>query len=281
MSHLLEVEDVKVWFSASTGIVAQLLRPERFVKAVDGVSLALERGEILGIAGASGSGKSTLSLAVLRHHDLREGRILFDGRDIRELRGDDLKAFRHRAQLVFQDPYQSLNPRFTVFRCVAESLVIHGVRDAGERRSRTLLALQSAGLVPPEAFLDRYPHELSGGQRQRVAIARAIVLDPALLVADEPVSMLDVSVRAGILKLLKSFARERGVGILYVSHDLGTIRYVCDRVAVMHLGRVVEIGRTEDVIRSPSHPYTRALIDAVPEADPRLARVRARRDRAG
>ncbi len=195
-----------------------------------------------------------------------------EGRDIHSLDRVNLKQFRRSVQLIFQDPYQSLNPRFTVYRCVVEPLAIHGVRDPRERRLRTIGALQDAGLRPAEDFLDRYPHELSGGQRQRVAIARAIVLRPSLLIADEPVSMLDVSVRAGILRMLKGFAKEHGVGILYVSHDLGTIRYICDRVAVMHLGKIVEIGATEEVIRRPQHPYTRALIDAVPEADPRYAR---------
>jgi peptide/nickel transport system ATP-binding protein len=274
MTALLSVEDVRVWFSANTGIVSQLFGPERYVKAVDGVSLQVNKGEIVGLAGASGSGKSSLSFAVLRHHEPREGRILFDGNDIFSLSGAGLKQFRRSVQLVFQDPYQSLNPRFTVFRCVSEALAIHGVRDVNERRARTIEALQSAGLLPAEDFLDRYPHELSGGQRQRVAIARAIVLRPSLLVADEPVSMLDVSVRAGILRLLKRYAREQSVGILYVSHDLGTIRYICDRIAVMHLGKIVEVGETESVIKYPQHPYTKALIDAVPEADPRLARNR-------
>jgi ABC-type oligopeptide transport system ATPase subunit len=272
MTPLLSVDDVKVWFSANVGLIAQVLGPERYVRAVDGVSFQLERGEILGLAGASGSGKSSLSFAILRHHELRAGRILIEGRDIHGLDRTGLKQFRRSVQLIFQDPYQSLNPRFTVYRCVVEPLAIHGVRDPHERRLRVIAALQDAGLRPAEDFLDRYPHELSGGQRQRVAIARAIVLRPSLLIADEPVSMLDVSIRAGILRMFKDFAKKQGIGILYVSHDLGTIRYICDRIAVMHLGKLVEIGPTEKVIREPQHAYTRALIDAVPEADPRYAR---------
>ncbi|HET9903109.1 MAG TPA: ATP-binding cassette domain-containing protein [Xanthobacteraceae bacterium] len=275
MTPLLSVEDAKVYFSANTGFIAQMFGPQREVKAVDGVSLAVGGGEIVGLAGASGSGKSSLAFAILRHHPLRAGRIAVEGRDIWSLDKEGLRDFRRSVQLVFQDPYQSLNPRFTVFRCVAEPLAIHGERDAGKRRARAVEALEHAGLRPAEDYLERYPHELSGGQRQRVAIARAIVLRPKLLIADEPVSMLDVSVRAGILRLLKSFAKDEGVGILYVSHDLGTIRYICDRVAVMHRGKIVEVGATEDVIRHPQHPYTRALIDAVPEVDPRYARPAA------
>lgn len=264
---LLAVDSLKVWFSTRTGVLSQLFGPERFVKAVDGVSFKLDRGEILGLAGESGSGKSTLSFTLLRHYQPRDGRISFDGVDVLTLKKKDLKAFRKSVQLVFQDPYQSLNPRFTVYQAVAEPLAIHGVRDPREKTGRTLSALRSAGLLPPEDFLRRYPHELSGGQRQRVAIARAIVLNPRLLIADEPVSMLDVSVRASILNLFKEFAKNQGVGILYVSHDLGTIRYICDRAAIMYLGRIVEIGPTADVIRDPSHPYTRALINSVPEIE--------------
>jgi peptide/nickel transport system ATP-binding protein len=195
---------------------------------------------------------------------------LFEGRDIVSLKGKALKAFRKKVQIIFQDPYQSINPRFKVMNTVSEPLVIHGIGNKRERMEKSLLALSAAGLLPPEDFLDRYPHELSGGQRQRVAIARAIVLDPKLLVADEPVSMLDVSVRAGILNLLRRFAKEMNVAILYISHDLGTIRYMCDRTAIMYLGRIVEIGQTENVITHPFHPYTKALIDSVPEENPKI-----------
>jgi len=269
---LLAVDSLKVRFSSRTGILSQLFGEERYVRAVDGVSFRLERGEILGLAGESGCGKSTLSFTILRHYQPCEGRVAFDGIDVFSLAKKDLKAFRKSVQLIFQDPYQSLNPRFTVFRCVAEPLFIHGIRDRRETRDRAVSALRSSGLLPPEDFLRRYPHELSGGQRQRVAIARAIVLNPSLLVADEPVSMLDVSVRAGILNLFREFAKSGRVGILYVSHDLGTIRYICDRVAIMYLGRIVEIGPTAEVMQNPSHPYTRALIDSVPEIEPGVGR---------
>lgn len=271
-SPLLTVENLKVWFSSRTGIFGQLFGKDEFVRAVDGVSFELRPGEILGLAGESGCGKSSLSFTIMRHYEPREGRIRFQERDLATLGGREIKAFRRNVQIVFQDPYQSLNPRFTVFNCVAESLAIHGIGSRSERREMTLDALRSAGLLPAEEYLDRYPHELSGGQRQRVAIARAIVLNPSLLIADEPVSMLDVSVRAGILRLLRDFARKSRVAILYITHDLGTIRYICDRVAIMYLGRIVEIGLTEEVILHPRHPYTKALINSVPEVEPGLAR---------
>jgi peptide/nickel transport system ATP-binding protein len=272
---LLNVDSLKVWFAGQSGFMAGLFKSPRYVKAVDGVTFALNRGEILGLAGESGCGKTTTAFTVLSLYEPREGKILFEGKKLSSLRGGSLKTFRKKVQIIFQDPYQSLNPRFTVLKSVSEPLVIHGAGNRKEKMDKTLAALQSAGMIPPEDFLERFPHELSGGQRQRIAIARAIVLDPSLLVADEPVSMLDVSVRAGILNLLKGFARARNMGIIYISHDLGTIRYICDRTAIMYLGRIVEIGRSEDVIRHPVHPYTRALIDSVPETNPQMKRPEA------
>lgn len=272
---LLKIDSLKVWFPISGGLLRQFFKAPGYVRAVDGVSFELNRGEILGLAGESGCGKTSTAFSVLLLNRPFAGKIWFAGKDIHTLRGKELKDFRQKVQIIFQDPYQSLNPRFRVMNSVAEPLIIHGVRDSRERMGRLLGALRSAGLVPPEAYLGRYPHELSGGQRQRIAIARGIVLGPSLLVADEPTSMLDVSVRAGILNLLKGFSKEGGVSILYISHDLGTIRYICDRTAIMYLGRIVELGKTEQVITRPLHPYTKALIDSVPEVNPAVKRPAA------
>jgi len=240
--------------------------------ALDDLSFDLFFQETLGLVGESGSGKSTVGRLLLGIEEPTGGEILFNGLSLSTLSSSKRKELKKEIQIIFQDPYQSLNPRFKVLGSVAEPLVIHGVKDPKERMDRTLGALLSAGLCPPEDYLERYPHELSGGQRQRIAIARGIVLNPSLLVADEPSSMLDVSVRAGILNLLKRYAKEDRVAILYISHDLGTIRYICDRTAIMYLGRIVEMGATEKVITDPVHPYTRALIDSVPEINPALKR---------
>lgn len=272
---LLKIDSLKVWFPISRGIWAQLFKPQGYVKAVDGVSFELNRGEILGLAGESGCGKTSTAFTVLSLNSPSSGKVWFEGRDLHALKDKKLKDFRKKVQIIFQDPYQSLNPRFKVLNSVAEPLIIHGVKNPKERMDRTLGALMSAGLCPPEDYLERYPHELSGGQRQRIAIVRGIVLNPSLLVADEPSSMLDVSVRAGILNLLKRYAKEDHVAILYISHDLGTIRYICDRTAIMYLGRIVEMGQTEKVITDPFHPYTKALIDSVPEINPAVKRPTA------
>ena len=234
----------------------------RLVRAVDDVTLAVQGGEIVGLVGESGSGKSTLGELVLRLQRPTGGKVLYRGQDVFTLHGAALRAFRSSVQMVFQDPYQTLNPRFTVRAAVAEPLVIHRVPHS-EHYGRVLEALELAELRPAEHFLGRYPHELSGGQRQRLALARAIVLGPQFLVADEPVSMLDVSVRAGVLNVLKRLRDRLGLAILYISHDLTTVNYLCDRVAVMYLGQIVEIGPTRSVIDRPQHPYTQALISSI------------------
>jgi ABC-type oligopeptide transport system ATPase subunit len=271
---VIAASGIKKHFTIGGGLIASVLgRPGRVVKAVDGADLAIGKGEVFGLVGGSGSGKSTLGMTLVRLHHPTAGSIRFGGRDITDARGAELKAYRREAQIIFQDPYGSLNPRLTVAQVVEEPLKIHGVRDRAERALRVVEALERV-LIPPAEYLHRYPHELSGGQRQRIAIARAIVLEPKFIVADEPVSMLDVSVQAGILELLERLSREMGLAVLYVSHDIATVRYICDRVAVMHLGRFVEYGDAREITARPAHPYTRRLMAAVPSVDPTAKRKR-------
>jgi oligopeptide/dipeptide ABC transporter ATP-binding protein len=267
---LLEVEELVVRYPVPRGLVATVgRRPQLAVHAVDGVTLSVGPGELVAIVGESGCGKTTTAQAVLRMVDPVSGSIRFDGRDITHLGMRELRPLRRRMQVVYQDPYESLDPRLRVRDAVAEPLAIHNLGGTkAERSARIDDALARAGLSPPELFLDRYPHELSGGQRQRVAIAAALVLEPELLVADEPVSMLDVSVRAGVLRLLDGL-RQTGLGILMITHDLSTAARFADRIAVMYLGRIVEEGTAQDVVANPQHPYTRALLSVVPRRDPR------------
>jgi len=269
--HLVEVHDLHARYPVRRGMVAALARrPREFVRAVDGVSLTLDRGEMVALVGESGCGKTTTGQAVLRLLDPASGEVRLRGRDVAGIRRRELRSLRRRMQMIYQDPYESLDPRFRVRQTVEEPLLIHRVsRTKAERRERVHDALARAELTPPDLYLDRYPHELSGGQRQRVAIAASLVLDPEVLVADEPVSMLDVSVRAGILRLLDRLRRESGMAILMITHDLSTAAHFADRIAVMYLGRIVEEGPAAEVVANPQHPYTRALLSVVPKRDPR------------
>jgi len=274
---VLQVNNLRTLFPVSRGIVGTLLaRPRRHVHAVDGVSFSVAKGEILGLVGESGSGKTTTALNALGLVEPTEGEILFSGQSVPELvHSRERLRLRRQMQIVFQDPYESLNPRQTVFATVAEPLEVHRlVKSREEKVERVKAALDAAGLKPPETFFDRYPQELSGGQRQRVVIAGALVLNPRLLVADEPVSMLDVSIRAEILNLLLQLRDERGITILYITHDLATAAYFTDRVAVMYLGRIVEVGPTKTVLSDPRHPYTQALLSVIPVPNPRRRRKR-------
>ena len=268
---LLELRDVSKRFKIGGGL-AGLLRgdKEQTVYAVNKVSFALRRGESLGLAGESGCGKSTTGKLLVKLLDASDGEIRFGGDDLMALDGEDLLRFRRRAQLMFQNPFEALNPRFTLYRSLTEPLIIHGWTDEDERLDRVVETLDRVNLRPAEVFLDKYPHQLSGGQLQRVVLARALVLQPDFLVADEPVSMLDVSVRAGILNTTRQLARELGLATVYISHDLSLLQYTCDRIAIMYLGEIVEIGPSQEIISNPQHPYTQALIAAVPVPDPTI-----------
>ena len=258
---ILEVKDIHVSFAGRVGLGAGLAgRKATVARAVDGVSLELRKGEILALAGESGCGKTTMARAIMGLERPQRGTILYKGEPVQK----DLRAYRRKVQMVFQDPTGALNPRQTIYESVAEGLRIHRIHD--DERERVAKALSNAGMRPPERFFLRYPHELSGGQRQRVVIAGALALEPDMIVADEPVSNLDASVRGEILALLMDLRDRLGLTILVVTHDLGLAWTVADRVAVMYLGRIVEIGPAEQVLLRPEHPYTRALLDVVPEA---------------
>jgi peptide/nickel transport system ATP-binding protein len=261
---LLEVRDLKKHYPITEGL---LKREVGRVRAVDGVSFTVERGETLGIVGESGCGKSTAATSLLRLEEPTDGQVLFDGDDITTYDDRELKRFRRRAQMIFQDPTSSFDPRMSVGEAVAEPLVIHGIRSRERRRRVVGDLLERVGLSADD--VDRYPHEFSGGQRQRIALARALVVNPDLVVADEPTSALDVSVQAEILTLIERVQAEFGLSIVFISHDMGVVREVCDRVAVMYLGEIVEIGPTGAVFDDPQHPYTRALLSSIPEPDPR------------
>ncbi len=267
---LLEVDDLVTRSPVSRGVVGTLKRQPRLqVHAVEGVSFSVGPGEMVALVGESGCGKTSTAQTVIRMVESQSGSVRFDGRDITGMSAGGMRPLRREIQMIYQDPYESLDPRFTVRDTVEEPLLVHGI--GGNKRDRDTKvreALERAGLTPADLYIERFPHELSGGQRQRVAIAASLVLDPKLLVADEPVSMLDVSVRAGILTLLDGL-RKDGMGILMITHDLSTAAHFADRIAVMYLGRIVEEGPAREVVQNPQHPYTRALISVVPKRDPR------------
>jgi oligopeptide/dipeptide ABC transporter ATP-binding protein len=269
MTALLEVQDLVKHFVADRSLFG---RPTTHVKAVDGVSFSVDAGKTLALVGESGCGKSTVSRLVLRLIEPDAGRISFAGRDLLALDADALRAFRRDAQIIFQDPYASLNPRMTVGQILGEPLVLHDLVPAPHRRDRVAQLLRLVGLEP--RFARRYPHEFSGGQRQRVAIARALAVEPKLIICDEPVSALDVSIRSQILNLLRDLQDRLGLAYIFVSHDLAVVKHIADRVAVMNLGAIVESAETQALFASPRHPYSRALLSAIPVPRPGARRSR-------
>jgi oligopeptide/dipeptide ABC transporter ATP-binding protein len=266
---LLAVEDLVVHFPVRKGVFS---RVSGRVRAVDGVSFSIPRGKSLSLVGESGSGKTTAGRAILRLIEPTRGRVVFNGLDLGALPRAALRRERKRMQLIFQDPYGSLNPRMTVYSVLAEALAMHRIVPRGKRRERVTELLQMVGL--PAATADRYPNEFSGGQRQRIGIARALAVEPDLIVADEPISALDVSIQAQIMNLLQDLQAKLGLTYLFIAHDLAVVRHISDFVAVMYLGRIVEIGTTDDVFKRPTHPYTRALLSAVPVPDPGATHAR-------
>ena len=266
---LLELRDVRMHFPVRAGL---FLRARRTLKAVDGVSLTLQPGETLGLVGESGCGKSTLGKCIVRLHQPTAGQIIFEGTDLAPLGSRALKPHRRHLQMVFQDPVESLNARHTVGEIIGEPLDIHALGDRGARRRQVLALLDQVGL--PAGAADRYPFEFSGGQRQRIGIARALALNPRLLVCDEPVSALDVSIQSQVLNLFLDLQRELKLSYLFIAHNLAVVKHVSDRVAIMYLGRIVEVAPADDIYRAPKHPYTRALLSAIPRPDPNGRRER-------
>ena len=276
-NKIIEVRGLKKWFPLRRGFLSALFGREKqkYLQAVDGVNFSVEPAEVLGLAGESGCGKTTTGMTVIKLYEPTSGQILFQNQDVATIKEKrHLKDFRKNVQIVFQNPYESLNPRLTVYQSVEEPVRIHFPHLRDEWAPMVKRGLERAGLVPPHYFVDRFPHELSGGQLQRVAIARAIAIEPQFLVADEPVSMLDVSIRAGILNLLKYFSREFRMGILYISHDLSTMRHICTSIGIMYLGKIVEMGSSKKILENPHHPYAQALVAAVPLMGGRIQRKR-------
>lgn len=270
--QLVQVKDLKMHFPITQGIIIQ--RKVGAIKAVDGVSFGIVRGETLGLVGESGCGKSTTGRAILQLYEPTGGKVVFDGQELTQLKGEPLRKMRRRMQMIFQDPYASLNPRMTVGDIVGEPLVVHNIARGKERRERVQELLRVVGLNP--YFVNRYPHEFSGGQRQRIGVARALAVNPDFIVCDEPISALDVSIQAQIINLLEDLQGEFHLTYLFIAHDLSVVRHISDRIAVMYLGKIVELTDRYRLYNEPLHPYTQALLSAVPIPDPVVEEKRQR-----
>ena len=269
---LVDVRDLKMHFPLTQGIIVQ--RVIGYVRAVDGVSFSIERGQTMGLVGESGSGKTTIGRTIVRLYKPTAGQIIFGDKDMAPMGGEELRQLRRRVQMIFQDPFASLNPRFTIGSLIAEPMHIYRIGSNKEINDRTVELLRVVGLRPE--YIDRYPHEFSGGQRQRIAVARALSINPEFVIADEPVSALDVSVRAQVLNLLQRLQQQFNLTYLFVSHDLSVVRHVADRIAVMYLGKIVELSDRDELYASPKHPYTQALLSAIPIPDPKIEKRRQR-----
>ncbi len=269
---LVDVRDLKMYFPVTRGIIFQRVVGQ--VRAVDGISFSIERGQTMGLVGESGSGKTTIGRTIVRLYKPTAGNILFDNKDLATIGGEELRQMRQRVQMIFQDPYASLNPRYTIGSLIAEPMHIYKVASRAEIHERTAELLHVVGLRPE--YIDRYPHEFSGGQRQRIAVARALSINPEFVIADEPVSALDVSIRAQVLNLLQRLQQQFNLTYLFVSHDLSVVRHVADRIAVMYLGKIVELSDRDELYAAPKHPYTKALLSAVPIPDPQIEKRRQR-----
>ncbi|OQY24632.1 MAG: oligopeptide ABC transporter ATP-binding protein [Anaerolineaceae bacterium 4572_32.2] len=272
--NLVEIRGLKKWFPVQKGFIERLVtRQRQFVHAVDGVNFEIRRGEVFGLAGESGSGKTTTGRLILRLVESTEGDIFFDGIDLTTLDGEGMRRMRQRMQVIFQDPFASMNPRMKTGNAIGHSLEIFDIARGEENRRRVLDMMERVGLTPASTLYDKYPHQLSGGQRQRAIIARALMLHPDLVVADEPIANVDVSVRALLLELMVQLKQDFNLTYLFITHDLATAKYICDRIAIMYLGLICEMGTLEQVYRNPQHPYTQALLAAVPVPNPHARRT--------
>lgn len=270
---ILQVEDLRKYFPVEKSFLEKLLtRTRSFVKAVDGVSFSVRKGEVFTLAGESGCGKTTTGRVILRLIPPTSGRVLFNSVEVTKLKAEALRLLRRKMQIIFQDPYASFNPRMKIEDAVGHPLEIHRLAHGKEKRDEVLAVLRRVGLTPPEQFLDLYPHQLSGGQRQRAAIARALILEPEFIVADEPVSMIDVSLRTTIIDLMLNLRKELGLTYLFITHDLAVAKYISDRIAIMYLGKIAEMGEKEEIFSNPTHPYTQALLSAIPIPNPERRR---------